>query len=139
MPAPGRGDFAHVPGVGNARPYHAVSVLYTMEDTVPQPPFLVRALLLATVLALGVGIDVSVHRPESGSGNRMSLDVTVAKAVAGRYSRASRRTQRATQQVDYYKDLPKGCEKKGQYYYCGGTYYMPRYHNGRTRYVVVYP
>jgi hypothetical protein len=101
--------------------------------------FLTNGLLFALAAAVGMGVDVSVHGPESVAVSRVSLTLTVSEAEAGRYSRATRRTHRATRNADYYKDLPKGCEKQGQYYYCDGTYYMPRYHNGRTQYVVVYP
>jgi hypothetical protein len=96
-------------------------------------------MLLAMTVAVGVGVDIDIHRADSATVDRLTLDVSVGKAEAGRYSRATRRTHRATRNIDYYNDLPKGCEKQGQYYYCNGTYYMPRYHNGRTQYVVVYP
>ena len=98
---------------------------------------LANAALFTVTVALGVGVDI--NRVESVAGNRLVFEVAVGKAEAARRHRAARRAQRSAHRVNYYQDLPKGCAKKGQYYYCNGTYYMPRYHNGRTRYVVVYP
>ena len=105
-----------------------------------------KFVILAVIgCSLGFFVSIDVNRVSGPPGILEAIELTFSKAHAARRGYARRSTRRVSRRTRHRRvirrtHLPRGCVRRGAYYYyCGGVYYQPIVESGRTVYIVVTP
>jgi hypothetical protein len=111
----------------------------------PEPFRASRVALAAAAFALGLSLSWQgvPHWGSTPTDTATGFGLTTAEARPGMRTarRVDRRTTRRTvaRTTAYLDTLPADCIVRGQYWYCGGTYYEKAMESGREVYMVVTP